>query len=227
VSDDKGSAALHQFEQRLLDLQFGARIHAGGGLIEDQDTRIRQGGPGNGQQLALPLADVGAPLREGGMVAVRQAADELVRVGEDGGLNHLLVRRVQPAIADVLHHRVGEEKVVLEHHAQLTPEAVLAHGADVVPVDANRAGVDVVEAGEQVDHGGLAGARRPHERHRLTRAGVEADVGQDGHVGRVGKGHVLKHDVPLDSTQIHRVGGVLEVRYLVNGLEHPLGAGQG
>src|SRR5208337_123619 len=76
VGNDEAGAPLHQAEQGFLDAQLGARIHAARGLIKDQDSRIREDGAGNREQLALALAQVPRPLRQVGMVPLWELPDE-------------------------------------------------------------------------------------------------------------------------------------------------------
>ena len=114
----------------------------------------------DGQKLALALAQVAAALRKLRLVALRQAVDELVRVGQLRRRDDLFIRGVQPPVADVLHHRRDEEVRVLQHDAQLAAQIVLLHLADVHPVDADAAAVDVVKARQQVDDRRLARAGR-------------------------------------------------------------------
>ena len=64
VGDDEAGAAVHQAQQRFLDSGFGARVHAGGGLVQDEDARVGQDGAGDGQQLTLALAQVAGALRQ-------------------------------------------------------------------------------------------------------------------------------------------------------------------
>ena len=75
---------LQQLVQRLLDLPLGAGVHAGGGLVQDQDARVGQRGAGDGEQLALPLAQAAAALAQHGFVAIGQALDEVVGAGQLG-----------------------------------------------------------------------------------------------------------------------------------------------
>ena len=44
----------------LLDQHLGAGVDRAGGLVEDEDGRVGQEGPGDGQQLLLAGADVAA-----------------------------------------------------------------------------------------------------------------------------------------------------------------------
>ena len=60
VGDDKGGAAGHQGVHALLDQGLGAGVDGGGGLVQNQHRRVGHGSPGDGQQLPLALAQVGA-----------------------------------------------------------------------------------------------------------------------------------------------------------------------
>ena len=65
--------------KRLLDQALGARVHAGGGFVQDQDARVGQRGAGDREQLALSLAQAGAAFAQHGLVLLRQALDERYR----------------------------------------------------------------------------------------------------------------------------------------------------
>ena len=57
VGDDKTGTSLHQAQQGFLDPRLGARVHAGGGFIEDEDAWISKNSAGDGEQLALSLSE--------------------------------------------------------------------------------------------------------------------------------------------------------------------------
>ena len=111
VGDNKGGAAIHQAVHALLHQALGAGINAGGCFVQDQYRRVRNSGTGNGKQLALALAQVGAVAGQRGVIAIRQVADELIGVGQLGGGAAFLVRCIQAAIADVIHNRTGKQVV--------------------------------------------------------------------------------------------------------------------
>jgi hypothetical protein len=56
--------SISRSSDRLLDARLGARVHAARRLVQDQDRRVGQDGAGDGQQLALPLAQVARALGE-------------------------------------------------------------------------------------------------------------------------------------------------------------------
>jgi len=146
VGDHETGAPAHQPQHRFLNLHFGAGVDAAGRFIQDQDARIGQDRPGDGQHLALALAQIPGALGEHRLVAVRQVADEGIGVGHFGGGDDLSVGGVQPPVADVLHDGFREEVGVLEHNAQLAAQIGALHLPDVGAVDGDPARVHVVEA---------------------------------------------------------------------------------
>ncbi len=101
-----------------LHQRFSAGIDGGGGFVQNQDRRIGHRGPGNGKQLPLALAQVGAVAVQHGVVAVGQTADKAVSVGQLGRGDALLIGGVQTAVADILHNSTGEQVGILQHDAQ-------------------------------------------------------------------------------------------------------------
>ena len=150
------------------------------------------------------------------MVGVRQ-----LRRGDD-----LLVGRLELAVADVLHHGGPEQVRVLEHEPELSPQIALLQVADVRPVDLDRPLVHVVEPGEQVDHGGLSGARRSDERDGLAGLRFERDVVEDLRALAIAERHVIEANASADRLDRLRLGGVVRLGGRVDDLEDALGACQ-
>ena len=107
VGDDEHGAARHQSVHTGLDNGLGVGVDGGGGLVQNHHRRVSHSGPGNGQQLPLALAQVGAVAGEGRVIALGQAGDEIVGAGQLGGGDALLVGGLQAAVADVVHHGAG------------------------------------------------------------------------------------------------------------------------
>ncbi len=189
----------HQGVHAVLDQLLGAGVDGGGGLVQDQHRRVGHGRPGDGQQLPLALGQVGAVAGEHGVVPIGQAADEAVGVGQLGGGDALLVGGVQVAVADVLHHRAGEQVGVLEDDAQAAAQVGLLDLVDVDAVVADLAVGDVIEAVDEVGDGGLARAGGAHKGDLLARLGPQADVVEDQLVLVIAEVHVVKDHVALQT----------------------------
>jgi hypothetical protein len=54
VRDDEARSARSQGPERRADANLRLRVHARGGLVQNEDARIVGEGPGETQQLALP-----------------------------------------------------------------------------------------------------------------------------------------------------------------------------
>ena len=227
VGDDEAGTTLQELAQGFLDQQLGARVDVGGGLVQHQDARILEQGAGDRQELTLAAAQVGGTLLQHGVVAVGKLLDELVSARPPRRRFDVGIRGVRPAVTDVVADGVREQKGVLQHDADALPEAVLGHAADVLPVDGHGAGLHVVEALQQADDGGLAGTGRAHQRHGLAGLGDQVDALQHRRAGLVGEGHAGQLHAAFGERQRPGVGGVFDLRHLVQQLEDALGAGDG
>ncbi len=72
---------------------------------------------------------------------------------------HLLIRRVNAPIADVVADGFIEQHGILGHDAQLAAQRVLGDGGDVLVVNADLPILDVEEAVQEAEDGGLAYGR--------------------------------------------------------------------
>ncbi len=100
------------FAERLLHqpLRFG--VERARRLVEQQDRRVLEDGPGERQALALAARQPQAAVADHGVVALRLGDDELVRGGRLGGGDDLRVAGAEPAERDV-----GADGVVEQRHA--------------------------------------------------------------------------------------------------------------
>src|SRR6185312_10639184 len=180
------------------DLQFDLYVDGAGGVVEHQNGRVDQQGPGDGDALALAARERVAPLTYDRLVTIRQLPDEGVGPGGHGGGLDVGEVGVGPAVGDVVPHRHGEEEGLVEHDADLSPQAVEGQVAHVVAVDDHGPVVDVVEAGQHPGHGRLPATRTTHQGDCLARAHVQLEGVQDvGPVLVVAEGDVVEVDVAL------------------------------
>ena len=195
VGNNEHRPSVHQAVEAALDELLRAGIDGGGRLVENQHRRLGNRRPRDGQQLPLALREVRAVGIEQGVVALRQVGDEIVRVGDLGGADAVLVRRVELAVADVLHHRAGEQMRVLQNDAERAAQIVLADVAHVDAVVGDLSGLNVVEAVDEVRDGRLARAGRADKGDLLAGLGVQRKLLEHRLFRHVGKVHVVEPHV--------------------------------
>ena len=192
VGDDERRPAGEEPAQRPLDAPLGADVDARGRLVEDEDARVGEQRPGEGDELALAEREPAAALGDLRLVAVLELEDEVVGADRAGRGGDFLVRRVGAAERDVLAHGAGEEEALLRDDAELPAEALLRDVAEVVAVDRDPALARVVEAREELRDRRLARAGVADERDRRPGGHVEVDAVQDLRPVAVAEAHVLE-----------------------------------
>ena len=176
MGDDKAGPAFHELVHGLLDRHLGSGVHGGGRLVENQDFRIRQEGPGDGQKLPLPLGDVGSALVELHVVAAGHSHDKSVGVGGLGGLHHLLVAGVKLTVADIVPDGAGEQPGVLQYHSDHGAEGFAVHVPHVDTVYGDASALHVVKTQNQIDQRGFTGSGGPHNGDLVSGTHMEIQV---------------------------------------------------
>ena len=146
-------AAMCQPIQRLLHRLLGFRIECRGGFIEQQDRRIAQEGPRDGESLALAAGKLQPALADQRIIALRQPADEAIGFRRFRRGPHFRIGRVRTAIADIFHHRALEQLHILRDHGDRRNQAGLGQFADRLAVDQHLSFLNVEQALQQREHG--------------------------------------------------------------------------
>ena len=227
VGDGKGGAPLHQMGQGLLDVFLGLYIDRGGGLVEDEDTRVVQHGPRNGHPLALPARKPAALLPHLGIVAVGLGHDEVVGIGRPGCSHDVGQAGPGPAIADIGGDGAAKKERLLGHDADLPAQIAQLDLAYIHPVDLDHPLVGVVETGQQADGGSFTHPGLAHQADHLARLHVEVEVIEHRLALVVAEAHLAQGHPPFDERHGHRIGVFVRLGRGVEDLEDPLGAGKG
>ncbi len=151
----------------------------------------------------------------------------VVRLGRLGRGHDLVQRGAWPAKGDVLLDGDCEQRGFLQHDADLVAQRVERDRAHVDAVDQHLPVRRVIEAGDEVEHGRLAGAGRPQQGDDLAGLRFERHILQHGMAFRVGKMDVLEADGAVDWRHGHGVAGILHGRGRVEDVEDALPGGGG
>ena len=245
LGDDEGGPAFAKSFHRLLDQPLRLRVHARRGVVQNQHARIHQERARDGDALALAAAERHAALANDRVVAVRQLADEFMRLRRARAFFNLRPRRLRPTVGDVLSDRRAEQESLLKNHAHRPPQLRQVQLLRIHAVEQHASLRRVVEARDQVHERGLARARRPDDRDGLAWMHGKAHFVQDWSRGRGRRAFfavlsvlgfrrlrtgVFEADLVEDhftATGRHGTGSAFQGRGLFENFQHALRAGAG
>nr|ACR35398.1 unknown [Zea mays] len=155
VRHQDGGPPLHQPLQRLLQHALRLRVQRARRLVQQQDGRVLEHRPGDGDPLLLPARQLHAPLADRGPVPIGQLAHEAVHVRRLRRLDHLLLARAFLAVRDVFQDARREEDWLLLHQADLAPQGLQVQRPDVLAIDGHFPSARVVEPLDESNDGAL------------------------------------------------------------------------
>ena len=194
MGNDKSGSSRHQPVHPFRNDPLCPRIDGGCRLVENQCRRVGYGRAGNGEQLSLPLGKVAAVSGQNRLVAVRQLADEEVRICKLRGGYDFLVGRIQFPITDIFHDSSRKQMRILQNHTKGTPQISLPDLVHIDPVITDLPVLDVIEAVDQIRNRRLSGSGGSDKSDLLARLRVEGDIMQNHSVRHIAKVHVVHDD---------------------------------
>ena len=134
MGDDDSGALGHQFRESAAQQRLVHRVEMRGRLVQDQDRRVLEEGPGDRHALALPAGKLRAPLAHAGLQPLRQCRDEILQSRAADRLCEFGCGRVRPGDEDVGAERVVKEVGVLRHERDAGAERVERPTAHVLSI---------------------------------------------------------------------------------------------
>src|SRR5215211_5551768 len=193
MGDHEGGAPMHQSGHRLHDHGLRLHIHGARWLVEDEDRGVLEECPGERDALALASRETHASLPDLGVVALRQAGDELVGVRRPSRRHDLLKGGVWISVGDVLGNAGREEERLLQDDGELIAHVGYPVVAQVHAIERYPSGGGIIEARQQTYERGLARASRSRDADPRAGEDFEGDVLQYWVVlPFVGEGNVLE-----------------------------------
>ena len=150
-------------------------VERGCRFVEQQQWRILEKRPRDGDPLALATRKPHPAVADQRAHAVRQVLDE-VAARRESGVEHLLIRGVGSAVADILHDRAVEQGNVLRDNTDGLAQALLCDPSDILAVDQDPAVLRVVETLQQCEQSRFTAARRTNEADAFARHEADAEI---------------------------------------------------
>jgi len=148
------------------------------GFIKNEDCGVFEEGTGDGEELALSLAQVFSPVGEDSIVPLGEAQDEVVNLGDFGYFDHFLKRCSLVPQADVVLYGPREEQRFLEDCAYGASQDLEVFCADVDAVDKNLSGEGIVKAHDKEKQCRFPCTCRAHDGHGLPGMSDEGNSGK-------------------------------------------------
>ena len=102
---------------RLLDAAFTDIVQSRGSLIQNENGRVLEKDPGQGEPLLLPAGEVLPALGYRGLIAAGHGFDFIMNAGHAASTANVLVASVIRAVSDILRNGSGEHEWILSHVA--------------------------------------------------------------------------------------------------------------
>ena len=201
MGDHDHRAVVADTAQRALYGGLCLVVHGAGGLIKYQDWWVFQQRTGQGQALALAAGEAHAPFTHGGVQALGQGTDERPGLGGFRRLDDLFFAGAGFAVGQVVANAAFKQVHILADQANGIAQGFQADLADGLAVDADLTPFGVVEAQQQFDQGGFAGAGGAHQGERMAGRHVQADAMHAGSAAAI-----AELDVVETHLAAHRLG---------------------
>src|SRR6266516_1279447 len=139
MSNHEHGTPLRQTFQSAHHLGFGFDIKAGSRLVHNDDWRITQYGPCDGDALTLPSRKILALIHKFGVVAARLFHNRFVNTGLFGCLEHLRIGGIGTSDLNIFPDRPIEEDRVLEHDTDVAAHDSQGKFHHISVIDSDRA----------------------------------------------------------------------------------------
>src|SRR5882724_10708152 len=173
ICDQHPDAAIGEVSDQILNVAHRDRVDAGEWFVEQHV--IRTGGQRAGDLDAPPFAARESDRRRLAQPRDVEFVEQRIELGLalfSGGFDDFEHR------ADILFDReAAKDRGLLRQIANPQPRALIHRElGDVVAVEFDGAAIRLDQAGDHVEHGGLAGAVRTQQADRLAAADIDADA---------------------------------------------------
>lgn len=145
-----------QAGERCSDVGLGRGVEGGEAVVEDENVGTRDDGASYAETLTLTAREIASPLLDTRIETLRERVDEIGEGGVGESLSDVVVGGVGARHEEILSDGAGKERGRLADYSHVGMELVAHDGAEVSIAYGDGALGRVVEAGYEIDYGGLA-----------------------------------------------------------------------
>ena len=133
MRDHKQGLSVSALREHLENGSFGKAVEGGCGLVEDQDVRVPDQGPGNGEALLLPLRQIHPLFADDCVIPVRQPMNEPVYAGRPGCPLDILLACALVSVTEVLHDSPRQRSVLWDTNPIRPRRDLTSYSKDGLP----------------------------------------------------------------------------------------------
>ncbi len=176
MRDDDRCGPAAPFAKRFKYFCFRPGVHGAERVVENEDSRIFEQRPGEGNALALPPGQRDATLADHGVVAVLELEHRVVNARGKSRLRQFIERRSCVTHDEVFTQGLGIQKRLLHDDGNLTAKLLAVDGRNVSAVDLDGSFAQVIEAKQEIHDGRFPGPRRTKQSDGAAGRDAERDA---------------------------------------------------
>ena len=158
MRNHQGCPASHDPLHRFHDQRLGGHINRTCRLVQNENWRVLQESPSQGNALAFTAGQPQTSLAHKRVIAVGKCDNKVMRIGDFRGRHNVLETRSRATIGNIFGDARGEQHRFLHDNGKLVAQLSQLIVAQIDSIKENLAFARVIKAHQQTHEGALTGA---------------------------------------------------------------------
>ena len=205
MCNDKRGSSMHQAIHTILHDLLCTGVNGTGCFIQDQNRRIRNGCPCNGDQLPLSLTQASSVSCQYRIITVWKSSDKSICIDQFCCPDDFFIRCIQFTEPDIFFHRSGKQMCILQHNSKGTSQIRLADLGNINSVIADLSLLNIIESIDQIGNGRFSGSGGSHKGNLLPRLCIKVHIMEHDLLRVISKVYIFKDHIPFQLDIIYAV----------------------